>query len=148
MCTAVPVRSPSPAHPGHGADLDAHVEQLCAATRPGDVDAVHAELCRLRNALTDELRGHGLAARTHLAPPHAACVRELLREVDDILGSTADQLEAGCDCLTRTAAFAGRVNQHIKTSAGFGIEGGQRGGHDRGGGALLVARQDAHGNSD
>lgn len=85
-------------------DLLDHVSALERAALASDVDAVHARLCRLRNALVEHLRSE-LDALEALNPAAVEVVRSgharLLSRVDDALlaGSTGEG--RACACVPR-----------------------------------------------
>lgn len=70
-----------------------------------DIDAIHTELCSLRNALVRHIRAEQGQADS-FSPPAAAAVRrghqELLREIDAIL-THADGSDDGCHCVIRVS---------------------------------------------
>ena len=92
---------------------------------PGDasaveIDALHDELCGLRNALVEHIHAErGELAR--LSPAARAAVEEgqrrLLHQVEDIMAS-ADE-GAHCDCVGRSVHLVGMLATQARIEAGL-----------------------------
>ncbi len=86
-------------------DLLKLARALQSVTLGRDLDAVHTELCSLRNALVRHIRDEEGLAR-QLVPAVAAAVRrgqqELLRDVDAILAH-AEGVAAECRCVSEAS---------------------------------------------
>lgn len=86
-------------------DLLAHARVIQRSALAGEVDALHAELCDLRNSLTEHLRGEsewldGLSVA--VAEVTRTGHRRLLEQVDRlIVGSEHD--DRSCRCVEGTA---------------------------------------------
>ncbi len=89
-----------------------------------DIDAVHSELCSLRNALVRHIRDEQPQLRG-LAPPIAEAVRrgqkDLLREIDTVLAH-AGEADDECRCVSKathlTKALARQASLEIHLVAG------------------------------
>ena len=106
-----------------------HVELLRAARSvqqasiDGDVEAVHAQLCELRNALVAHLRHE---QRQHRGGPgsdlRARLTRHgqerLLRFVDQVLAEAADEDDGGCTCLVRAAELRAMLLRQVRLESG------------------------------
>lgn len=102
-------------------DLLRFARVLQTVTLGRDVDAVHSELCSLRNALVRHIRDEEQQLRG-VAPAVADAVRRgqknLLREIDAVLAH-ADEADDECRCvskathLTKSIARQASLESHL-----------------------------------
>ncbi len=106
-------------------DLMRFARALQTVTLGRDLDAVHSELCSLRNALVQHIRDEERHLR-EVSPAVADAVRrgqkDLLRDIDAVLDHS-DGADDECRCvskathLTRSIARQARLESHMTTSA-------------------------------
>lgn len=91
-----------------------HVQRIAAG---GDADALHEEVCRLRNALVahvhDERAGDPRPDdHTHRLARHGQ--QRLLRFVDELLCSTSSDALDDCSCLVRAVELRALLLRQVK----------------------------------
>ncbi|GEM_PF-2782759 len=110
--------------------LPSHLDLLCIATRvraaavAGDDDALHSELCGLRNALTEHLRAERLDAPTNESVGRIVLEgqQRLLRLVDGLLFGPRDGVD-DCNCLVRATEVDIALRRQARLeSLAFGAE--------------------------
>lgn len=100
-----------------------HLELLTAARAvqriavTGDADALHAEVCRLRNALATHVHderatGGDSADIEHRLTRHGQ--QRLLRFIDEMLSSTSGDNGDDCTCLVRVAELRALLLRQVK----------------------------------
>lgn len=87
------------------------------AATDGDVDALHDEVCRLRNALSDHAARCGLDDADdlhHRLARHGQ--RRLLHFIDEILSTTQDGADS-CTCMVRGAELRSMLIRQLRLEA-------------------------------
>jgi hypothetical protein len=112
---------------GSEATRDEHLELLertrlvRRAAIDGDMDAVHGQLCELRNLLVQHLRGERDVRRPS-SDLHARVTRHgqdrLLTFIERLLADTHDD-DDRCSCLVRTAELRALLIRQIRLEGGL-----------------------------
>ncbi|MDZ7674788.1 MAG: hypothetical protein U5K30_06960 [Acidimicrobiales bacterium] len=102
---------------GHLQLLDAARAVQQAATAD-DMDELHHEVCRLRNALVERLADTDIDAEAHEAQHRLAAHgrQRLLQFLDDVLFATHDEPDS-CPCLVRSAELRSMLVRQLRLEA-------------------------------
>lgn len=97
-------------------DLIEAVRAVQRTATDGDVDALHGEVCRLRNALVEHAARAGLDGDDvhHRLARHGQ--HRLLHFIDEMLSTTHDGFET-CTCLVRAAELRSMLIRQLRLEA-------------------------------
>jgi hypothetical protein len=86
------------------------------AATDGDVDALHDEVCRLRNALVEHVSNHRLDGGDVPARVARTGQQRLLHFIDELLWTTHEGAES-CTCLVRGAELRSMLIRQLRLEA-------------------------------
>lgn len=104
-------------HPVSHLDLLTAARDVQRIAAEGDADALHEEVCRLRNALISHVHDERAADQrpddqAHRLARHGQ--QRLLRFVDELLCSTSEDQVDDCSCLVRAVELRGLLLRQVR----------------------------------